>query len=600
VIKKFKWFKNETFKKEDFESLRRKIVRLTVTSLSLSFVSLAIVGMQILYPFHIVLGLGIYVLSFIPFLRRVYLSRKMWRKHYLYTGTKEFFLREKRIIALSGLTLIFILALIIVRPLDGDVFEGVSDEEIKTMVNDDLYQSITAMDYLESSAQDLVTSLQGQQEDANTTEVIETKFSDFLQAVVYSESLTDRNRYFANIPYRLWQERVSSFTISYSLYVKKYELLHRIMSEVSGSEYKKKILNQYVPLYERNNVYNEMVGLFYAPKTMLRISAGWLYLKLFGDNDNEYGSEYAVLIIKSQEGYQYLSNNLDKTVLYSGAVAVEKTRNNMFEVWFPVQRTVANTMGHIVISNRGHEGLISLELLPVMRKEMYPGDIMLQRRNWYLSNVGIPGFWTHAALYTGTLTEMNNYFASEFPYDGFTNFDEYLETKFPEVYKDYLFPDKEGYIKSVIEAIEPGVVVSSLEGSAHADFVVVLRPKLTKQDKLLALEKAFSNYHKPYDYNFDFDTRDALVCSELVYDAYYERLPKKHGLHLETSLLNGRKMVSPLDMAKLYKAEHGTEAEQFEFVYFLRGYETEGIARVATESEFIESVDWNKFSYLQK
>lgn len=152
----------------------------------------------------------------------------------------------------------------------------------------------------------------------------------------------------------------------------------------------------------------------------------------------------------------------------------------------------------------------------------------------------------------------------------------------------------------MLEAIAAGVVLNSLEYSAQADFVVVLRPNLSKHDKLLALEKAFTNYHKPYDYNFDFDTRDALVCSELVYDAYFENLPDKHGLKFETSLINGRKIVSPLEMAKLYKAELNTGAEQFDFVYFLRGYETESLARVATEDEFIESVDWEKYSFLQK
>ena len=597
---KLKKIHKEISQQITFESLRKKIIRMTIVSTLLSFVSLAIVGMQILYPFHIVLGLGIYVLSFIPFLRRVYLSRRAWQSHYLYKDTTGFFKREKRAILTSLFILLAVLVLIVVRPLDGDEFEGVTDTEIKTIVNDDLYQSITAMDYLESSAQDLVTSLQTDEENNNVTENIEDKFANFLQAVVYSESLTDRNRYFANIPYRLWQERVTSFTISYSLYVKKYELLHRIMVEVSGNEYKKKILNQYSPLYEQGGVYNEMISRFYSPKTRLRISAGWLYLQLFGDNDNEYGAEYLVLNIKSREAYKYLFQNIDTTIWHSGEVVIDKTTSNMFDMWFPLQKTVAETMGNLVISDRGHVGLISIEQIKTMQSEMNPGDIMLQRRNWYLSNVGIPGFWTHAAVYTGTLDEMNNYFASEFPYKGYDNFTDFLLAKFPSVYSDYLKADEHGYSKTVLEAIAQGVVLNSLEYSAHADFVVVLRPNLSKFDKLQALEKAFTDYHKPYDYNFDFDTRDALVCSELVYDAYFEQLPEKHGLTFETSMINGRKMVSPLDMAKLYKAELDTGAEQFDFVYFLRGYEVEGLARVATESEFIESVDWDKYSFLQK
>jgi len=384
------------------------------------------------------------------------------------------------------------------------------------------------------------------------------------------------------------------------LYVKKYELLHRVMVEASGSPYKKKILNQYVELYDRDDIYGEMVGRFYSPKTSLRIGAGWWYLKLFGDNDHEYGGEYEVLNVKAQEAHKYLLVNLDKTLFKTGEVVVDGAHNDMFNVWFPLQRSVANTMGHIIVSERGKTRLITDELIREMQSEMLPGDIMFQRRNWYLSNVGIPGFWTHAAFYTGTLSEMNDFFATEFPRDGYSDFEKYIENMYPEIYSEYTSVYEDGNQKSVMEAIEPGVVVRSLETSAHADFVVTLRPNLEKEDKLLALFKVFENYHKPYDYNFDFETRDALVCSELVYDAYFERLPDKKGLHFETTLVNGRKLVSPLDMAKKYKAEFGTAEAQFEFVYFIRSYENEGVAKSATQAEFLESVDWNKFSFLQE
>jgi hypothetical protein len=36
---------------------------------------------------------------------------------------------------------------------------------------------------------------------------------------------------------------------------------------------------------------------------------------------------------------------------------------------------------------------------------MSPGCILLVRRQWYLSNIGIPGFWPHAVLYVGTFLD---------------------------------------------------------------------------------------------------------------------------------------------------------------------------------------------------
>jgi uncharacterized protein YycO len=143
------------------------------------------------------------------------------------------------------------------------------------------------------------------------------------------------------------------------------------------------------------------------------------------------------------------------------------------------------------------------------------------------------------------------------------------------------------------------VVAQTLPVSADADFVVVLRPLLSKQDKMLALLKAFANTGKPYDFNFDFDTRDAMVCSELVYDAYYERLPEKQGLQMETSVVNGRPIVSPFDIATKYVTERGTDAQELQFVYFLRSTESTDEAYVSDESTFVESLTWSKFSFLQ-
>lgn len=584
-----------------FKKYKRRISRLVFSSIFLTIISVIIVSVQIFYPYHVVVGLSIYVLSFIPLGKRIYISRNKIKKYKYYEFANKFFKHEKKKVVLLLVVTVFVISFFTLRPLGRSPFKSLSEEQIIQMVDDGLYKSITSMDYLQTSGTELLDVMRREEEDTNNTIVAEVAFNNFLKSVLLSESLTDTYRHFDKIPHRLKDARAKSFIISYSLYIKKYEILHRLMSIVSGNEYKKKILNQYIGLLDKDNVYSEMVNRFYKPKTRLRINAGRIYLMLSnGKNKSDmYGSSYRLLYVRAEEGYNYLLKNFDNTLLNSGEVLVDGIKERMFDIWFPVQKAIANTMGNIIISDRGKDYFIKTDQIHQMQKKMLPGDIMLQRRNWYLSNVGIPGFWTHSAMYTGTFAEMEKYFESEFPIGQYDSFTEYLQSNFPDAYKKYQTFDEVGAEYSVIEAIAPGVVLRSLDVSAHADFVVTLRPVLSKRDKFFSLMRAFSNLGKPYDYNFDFDTRDAIVCSELIFDSYFGYPGEKRGLSFEISMVNGRKIVSPLDIAKKFKAGYGRMDKELEFVYFLRGSEEVKNATVSTEEVFLESVDWPKFSFLQ-
>lgn len=596
--------KKNVTKKEpeaEFHSWRRKLLRMSLISTLITFVALLIVGLKIFYPFHTVIGVSIYIFSYIPLIHRIVLSRKTWKKYHYYKFTEKFFIKEKRRLILFIIFSVCIISFLWIRPMDEKPFDGLSKDQIIKMVNDDMHISITAMDYLESAGNTLLTNLEKEKINAISSKEISNSFEEFLRAVSFSESLTDRHRYFATIPYSLWNERVSSFLISYSLYIKKYEIVHRVMTSVSGSELKKKILNQYSIFAERDDIYNEMVTRFYHPKTRLRLSLGYLYMRVFAMPNENRNDEFKLLNTKSISSYGYLKNNFITTLSHTGEILLDDSERRMFEVWFPIQKGLANTMGHTILTARGTKGFITTEQAIEMGKAMDPGDILLQRRNWHLSNIGIPGFYSHAALYTGNLYEMDAYFASEFPYLGFNKFSEYLENKLPKVYEAYKTKDSEGYNKEIIEAIEPGVVLQSLRKSLDADFVVALRPnKLNKKDKMLSLISSFEEFGKPYDYNFDFDTTDVLVCSELVFNSYIEHLPYKKGLHFDVQMLSGRKMLTPLDIAKKFIKEKGTDKSELSFVYFLKGSEKNQSSRVASEDEFIETVSWSKFSFMQQ
>ena len=54
--------------------------------------------------------------------------------------------------------------------------------------------------------------------------------------------------------------------------------------------------------------------------------------------------------------------------------------------------------------------LISPEMVQKYQSILELGDVLLERRNWHATNMGIPGFWPHVALYIGALGEMDAFF----------------------------------------------------------------------------------------------------------------------------------------------------------------------------------------------
>lgn len=249
-----------------------------------------------------------------------------------------------------------------------------------------------------------------------------------------------------------------------------------------------------------------------------------------------------------------------------------------FTAWFPVQKGVSKLMGHTKVWRPG-QTLITQEQIVELGKELEPGDILLERREWYATNAGIPGFWPHAALYIGSAEERGRYFgddpevgvwlSGERAEDG--NLDTLLKSRYPEAYEKSR-ASQEKHLPRVIEAIEGGVSFTTLEHSAAADSLVVLRPRLPKKAKARAIFRSFQYSGRPYDFNFDFRTDSELVCSELIYKAY-EKTNGNPGLILPISEVLGRPLMSPNNIAQLFAEEYGSDSPQFDFVYFLDGNE---------------------------
>ncbi len=260
--------------------------------------------------------------------------------------------------------------------------------------------------------------------------------------------------------------------------------------------------------------------------------------------------------------------------------------------WFPVQKGVAQWMGQTKVW-RSETYLIRPAQIASMAARIEPGDILLERREWYLTNVGIPGFWTHAALFIGSAPERAA--LSRHPdvrawleQHGAGSLDELIRRRYPEAHTALQRPYKDGHLPRIIESLAPGVSLTSLEHSAACDSLAVLRPRLSKKDKAAAIVRAMSYYGRPYDYAFDFGSDQSLVCTELIVKSY---LPGegKQGLRLPMENVMGQ-MVTPANaFVRRWAEAFATPDQQLDLVLFLDGNEKQKRAAEADVEVFRQS-----------
>jgi hypothetical protein len=272
-----------------------------------------------------------------------------------------------------------------------------------------------------------------------------------------------------------------------------------------------------------------------------------------------------------------------------------------FTAWFPVQAGVSEWMGDTRVY-RENMFLITQEQIAELAPKLEPGDVLLERREWFLSNVGLPGFWPHAALYVGTPEQRRAYFQDDeitawLVREGHEDFEGLLKSAYLETYAVSIAPQEEGHTPKLIEAMSEGVLFTTLEHSAAADSLAVLRPRLGKADKARAILRAFGYIGRPYDFDFNFLTDQAMVCTEVIYKAYEPR-PDMAGLSLPLVNVMGRSVSPANEIARQFAEHGGTDSRQFDLILFLDGHESEKRAVPAGMDEFRRSVGRPKWHVL--
>lgn len=300
-------------------------------------------------------------------------------------------------------------------------------------------------------------------------------------------------------------------------------------------------------------------------------------------------------LVGSRRGLAMAALIVAKGAMQTAANKSETLKSAAFKAWFPLQKEVAEWAGDTRVAPDGRR-LISDAQLAEMKKKLRPGDIIVERRNWYVSNVGLPGFWPHAALYTGSADEIKATFdADEEVKKKYGIFSEHLQKTRATAWKELGEKDPNGHPHTIVEAVSEGVVAASLEHSCGADYVAVIRPKLPLVEVAAAIDRGLQYFGRPYDFDFDFATDDRVVCSELVIKAYETKLSAPW------VTVAGRRAVPPTELVRFYVSERQKkDAAAVEFVYFLDGREESKNAVVASADDLARTPERPKWDVAQQ
>jgi hypothetical protein len=381
------------------------------------------------------------------------------------------------------------------------------------------------------------------------------------------------DNYFKSI--KRMPHKTRAFNLSYHVFLIEYRHALDLITLIEPNSGVATILNDAVPEFGLSKgSYSSFKDRYLSViRAAELVRLGVIYNAYSSEEDDDHDAYEWV------EGYEIalLSYGQTDGIVYTLSNAVDIVEDSALTAWYPVKKELLALSSKVKVW-RSSSTLISLEQLSVVKEQLEPGDLLFQKREWQISNVGIPGFWTHSAIYIGSPEERVLYFS--------------------DVENDLISNSKDINLNGVevIESIEPGVVLNTFHYSAKADSLLVLRPILSKRKKARAIANALTYLGRPYDYDFNFDTDSAIVCSELICKAF-EPVLFEDGETFPRAVVFGDEMTSPNDIVSYYSMSEGEE-NLLEFVLFLDGQEDDEVAVFSTEEESKRSWERPKWHVL--
>lgn len=526
-------------------------------SLALGAAAFVVLSARVGHPHHRLIATSIWVVSWIPLAISFFSHRAQ-----IAARTEVVESAVVSHLPHIGVVLVLVVVGYLVRvlfPSDTPAARELTEHELTLRVDVDLAQLGYVLDKVDAALEAFLAAIpRSATITAEENERLRERWAIFIEASFELEVLKAQYRgFYAVNP--LSDVHARSFLVAYGAYVADYRASLLVTKAVGDLDVVRTILDEAQPRHGiPEDSYLALQRHSVHPDTLVRLGAGRAYLEIVRDRVRDQPA-----FVRTRA---YL-DQMDELVSESPDLLLENPLDYIeriaFDAWLPIQKNV--TVGISAVQAPSREPYLGPSQLCHAHARLEPADTLLTRREWHLTNLGIPGYWTHAALYIGTLETLDRYFAG-LPELGGKKPSQIIKKRFREAYRQMSKADANGHRPSVIEAIGAGVSLNPLEKSGIADSIAALRPKIDKRDKWQAVLDALAHLGKPYDYAFDFASDNAIICSELVYKAYH----RAKGIALVPELFNGRLLLSPNQLCEKFDREHDGPRE-LEFALFLDG-----------------------------
>ncbi len=130
-----------------------------------------------------------------------------------------------------------------------------------------------------------------------------------------------------------------------------------------------------------------------------------------------------------------------------------------------------------------------------------------------------------------------------------------------------------------------------------ADAAAVLRPKLSEAEIKEAIAQAFGHAAKPYDFEFDFTSRDKLVCTEVVFRAYGANAGP---IHFPVKQILGRQTMPAVELVRKVKEESAADTAELRLRRLYRQRRSHEHGPILEDSAaFFQTLDRPALTFLQ-